>query len=163
MERNTLFTHKIKPFTLTTFFFFFSYLNYFANINHIGRLLDPKGPNIYLLASNVSFVLKVDLSAVFPLMRICIFNHLYRHVFICIFKGFKTSSLCHVFFTILSAGGNASLQGSAEIISVIIENYFYFAGNRLYNNTSIKHHEGAQMSCFYCSNQSLTVRKIVKI
>lgn len=56
-------------------------------------LLDPKGPNIYLLASNVYFILKVDLLALFPLVRICIFKYFYHHVFICIFKGFKTVSV----------------------------------------------------------------------
>lgn len=34
---------------------------------------------------------------------------------------------------------------SAEMSSVITQNYFYFGGNMLYNNISIKHHEGAQM------------------
>lgn len=72
---------------------FFKYLNHFANIKHIGMLLDPKGPNIYLLASNVYFILKVDLPALFPLMRICIFQHFFCHVFICIFKGFQTVCL----------------------------------------------------------------------
>lgn len=83
-------------------------------------------------------------------------------MFLFAFSKALKQSFCQVIFNILSAVGNASLRGSAEIISVIIENSFYFAGNRLYNNTSIKHHEGAQMSFFYCSNQSLTVRKIVK-